>query len=450
MDTLASGLSQRFIARIESRQAVIGLVGLGYAGLPLVLACEEAGFACIGFDIDPVKIEKLSRNETYIHHIPNQRIAALNASGRFGATTDFSRIADVDVVVICVPTPLSEHREPDMTYVVATAEAIAPHLRAGQLVSLESTTYPTTSEGLLKAVLEKHSHLSADRDLALCFSPEREDPGNLDFDTVTIPKVVGADTPEAGDMACAFYQAVVGEVVRVESMRTAEAVKLTENIFRSVNIALSNELKVIFDRMDIDVFRVIDAAATKPFGFMPFYPGPGVGGHCIPVDPFYLTWKAREYGLHTRFVELAGEINSAMPQRVVDRLVEALSDRLKLAINGAKILVVGLAYKKNVDDTRESPSITLIELLKARGAEVAYHDPYVPVFPITRDHAPLAGMPSADWTAKVLSGFDAAIIATNHDGLDLALLAESVPLVVDTRDAMRGVEGEFAERVVRG
>ncbi len=449
MDDLSSGLARRFLDRIETRTAVIGIIGLGYAGLPLVLACEEAGFSCIGFDIDPVKVQSLSRNKTYIHHISDARIEALNASKRFAATMDFSRIADVDVVVICVPTPLSNHREPDMSFVVATAEAIAPHLKAGQLVSLESTTYPTTSEGLLRSVLESHSKLRADRDIALCFSPEREDPGNLDFGTVTIPKVVGADTQDAGDMACAFYQAVVGEVVRVESMRTAEAVKLTENIFRSVNIALVNELKVIFDSMGIDVFRVIDAAKTKPFGFMPFYPGPGVGGHCIPVDPFYLTWKAREFGLHTRFVELSGEINSAMPQWVVGRLVDTLSDKFKLAINGAKVLVVGLAYKKNVDDIRESPSITLMEILGSRGAAVSFHDPYVPVFPMTRDHDALAGMASAEWTSTGLADFDAAIIATDHDGLDYRLLLDSVPVVIDTRDALRAYAGEYASKIVK-
>jgi UDP-N-acetyl-D-glucosamine dehydrogenase len=310
-------------------------------------------------------------------------------------------------------------------------------------VTLESTTYPMTSEDLLTRILESGSGLSADTDFAIAYSPEREDPGNVNFGTATIPKVVGADTKASGDMAEALYKAIVGRVVRVPSMRTAEAVKLTENIFRSVNIALVNELKIIFDKMGIDIFEVIDAAKTKPFGFMPFYPGPGIGGHCISIDPFYLTWKAREFGMHTRFIELAGEINSGMPEWVVTRLVDALSDKLAKPIRGAKLLIVGLAYKKNVDDMRESPSIILIEKLEARGAQVDYYDPYIPVVPKTREHADLTGRKSVTWDAETLSSFDAALIATDHDGVDLEFLARQVPLIVDSRGATRGLDPEI-------
>jgi UDP-N-acetyl-D-glucosamine dehydrogenase len=441
--------SRRFIEKVGNREAVVGVVGLGYVGLPLVLAFDAAGFRTVGFDVDPEKVRSLDAGETYIRHITNERVAALKGAGRFGPTTDFSRIAEVDAVLICVPTPLTRYREPDMSYVEATAKAIAPHIKPGQLVTLESTTYPMTSESLLAAALESGSGLKSDRDFALAYSPEREDPGNPDFDTGTIPKVVGADAEASADMACALYEAIVNKVVRVDSMRTAEAVKLTENIFRAVNIALVNELKVIFDCMGIDVFQVIDAAKTKPFGFMPFYPGPGIGGHCIPIDPFYLTWKAREYGMHTRFIELAGEINSAMPVWVVGRLVDALSDRLSKPIKGARVLVVGLAYKKNVDDMRESPSITLMELLESRGAYVDYYDSFIPVVPPTREHMHLAGRKSIDWTTENLASFDAALIATDHDDVDLTFLAQNVPLVIDTRGVTRSLPDNLQDVVVR-
>ncbi|WP_281353457.1 nucleotide sugar dehydrogenase [Jiella pacifica] len=442
-------MAAAFIGRIERRVAVVAIIGLGYVGLPLLLAFHKSGFRTAGFDIDPEKIEKLQAGRSYIHHIAPERIADLVGSGRCHLTTDYSRLSEVDAIIICVPTPLTTYRDPDMSFVIATAEAIAPHLRPGQLVTLESTTYPMTSEDLLAAILERGSGLKAGQDFAIAYSPEREDPGNPDFDTTSIPKVVGADQVPAGDMAEALYDPVASRVVRVPSMRTAEAVKLTENVFRAVNIALVNELKVIFDKMGIDVFEVIDAAKTKPFGFMPFYPGPGIGGHCIPVDPFYLTWKAREFGIHTRFIELAGEINSGMPQWVVGRLVEALSDRLGKPIRGARILVVGLAYKKNVDDLRESPSLVLMEMLQERGAVVDYYDPYVPVMRRTRKHGELEGRCSIAWDEDKLALYDAALIATDHDGVDLETLVRRVPLVVDSRGATRSLSPELQARVVR-
>jgi len=445
---LAEAASE-FVRRVDSREAVVGIIGLGYVGLPLLLAFHQSGFRTIGFDIDPSKVEALEAGRTYIHHIPNDRIAPLSASGRAEFTTDFARVSAVDAIIICVPTPLTQYRDPDMSFVERTAEAIAPHLRRGQLVTLESTTYPMTSEDLLASILERGSGLAAGRDFAIAYSPEREDPGNPDFDTNTIPKVVGADCKSAGDMAQALYATVTSRVVRVPTMRTAEAVKLTENIFRAVNIALVNELKVIFDRMGIDAFEVIDAAKTKPFGFMPFYPGPGIGGHCIPVDPFYLTWKAREFGVHTRFIELAGEINSGMPEWVVARLVEAMSDRLGKPIRGARILLVGLAYKKNVDDMRESPSLVLWELLESKGATVEYYDSYAPVVRQTRKHGSLAGRRSIEWDSETLETFDAALIATDHDGVDLEELVRKVPLVVDSRGATRSLSPELRDRVVR-
>ena len=412
LDDMASA----FVRRVENREAVVGIIGLGYVGLPLLLAFHKSGFRTAGFDIDPEKIEKLEAGRSYIHHIAPERIAELVGSGRCRLTTDYSRLSEVDAILICVPTPLTTYRDPDMSFVTATAEAIAPHLRPGQLVTLESTTYPMTSEDLLATILERSSGLKAGRDFAIAYSPEREDPGNP---------------------------------VRVPSMRTAEAVKLTENVFRAVNIALVNELKVIFDQMGIDVFEVIDAAKTKPFGFMPFYPGPGIGGHCIPVDPFYLTWKAREFGIHTRFIELAGEINSGMPQFVVGRLVEALSNRLAKPIRGARVLVVGLAYKKNVDDVRESPSLVLMEMLQDRGAIVDYYDPYVPVMRRTRKHGELEGRCSIAWDEEALAGYDAALIATDHDGVDLETLVRKVPLVVDSRGATRSLPPDLQARVGR-
>ncbi|MEO1200742.1 MAG: nucleotide sugar dehydrogenase [Pseudomonadota bacterium] len=440
-------LADAFVDKVAAKTAVVGVVGLGYVGLPLALAFHDAGLRCIGFDIDPVKIEALQGGRSYIGHIGADRIAGLNVSGRFEATADFARAGEADALLICVPTPLSRYRDPDMSFVEATARALGASLRRGQLVSLESTTYPMSTSDLLAPILEETSALTANADFAIAYSPEREDPGNERFGTADIPKIVGADDVDAQRMAVALYGTIVDQVVEVPNTRTAEAVKLTENIFRSVNIALVNELKMIFTRMDIDPFEVIDAAATKPFGFMPFYPGPGIGGHCIPVDPFYLTWKAREFGLHTRFIELAGEINNSMPEWVIARLIGALSERLGKAVKGSRLLVVGLAYKRNVDDVRESPSFALIEGLLARGAEVEYYDPHVPAVKMTRDHAELAGKRSIAWTSEALSRFDAALIATDHDNVDYHLLVETVPVVLDTRNAIGGDNGV---RVIRG
>jgi UDP-N-acetyl-D-glucosamine dehydrogenase len=408
--------------------------------LPLARAFCQQGINVVGFDIDQEKIDLIEQGKSYIKHISNEVIDTMRSGGLFQVTSDFSEIADVDVIIICVPTPLSKHREPDLGPVLSTGQSIMPHLQKGQLVVLESSTYPGTTDTELAAVLEQ-SGLKKDEDFFLAYSPEREDPGNETFSTSTIPKIVGADTPEAREMVAAVYDGVISQVVPVSSSRTAEAIKLTENIFRSVNIALVNELKVIFDAMDIDVWDVIDGAATKPFGFMPFYPGPGLGGHCIPIDPFYLTYKAREYEVPTRFIELAGEINTKMPQLVVGKTAQALSLISQKALNGANILIIGMAYKKNVDDMRESPSLLLTELLEAEGAEVAFHDPFVPIIPHTREHDELAGRESVDLTPENVSGYDVVLISTNHDGLDYQLLADDAKIIVDTRNAMKEFQG---------
>ncbi len=418
---------------IQERTAKIGVIGMGYVGLPLACACAGQGFAVLGVDIDRGKVARLNAGESYIRHIAPARIAGMVASGRFGATAEFGRLAEVDAIILCVPTPLTRQREPDLSFVAGTTEAVARHLRRGQLVVLESTTYPGTTREVMRPILERGGLVSG-RDFFLAYSPEREDPGNADFGTGDIPKVVGGDGPEAVRLACALYAAVVARTVPVSSLEAAEAVKLTENIFRSVNIALVNELKVVFEAMGVDVWEVIEAAKTKPFGYMPFYPGPGLGGHCIPIDPFYLTWKAREYDIATRFIELAGEINTAMPQRVVDKTVAALSERAGRALRGAQILVLGVAYKANVDDTRESPAFRIMEILERRGARTAYHDPLVAEIPPTREHAAFAGRRSVPLTAMALAGYDAAIICTDHDAVDYTLLAAHCPLVIDTRN----------------
>ena len=429
------------LAKIKSKQATIGIVGLGYVGLPLAQAFCQKGVKTVGFDIDQKKIDAIEAGRSYIKHIGDDVIQKMRADKLFEVTTDFAQVADVDVIIICVPTPLSKHREPDLGPVLNTGRSIMPHLQKGQLVILESSTYPGTTDTELAGVLER-SGMKKDADFYLAYSPEREDPGNETFSTSTIPKIVGADTQEARDMAVAVYDRVISEVIPVASSRTAEAIKLSENIFRSVNIALVNELKVIFDAMDIDVWDVIDGAATKPFGFMPFYPGPGLGGHCIPIDPFYLTYKAREYGVPTRFIELAGEINTKMPQLVVAKTGQALSLISQKALNGSNILIIGMAYKKNVDDMRESPSLVLTELLEAEGAEVAYHDPFVAVIPPTREHSNLAGRESLELTPETISQADAVLISTNHDGLDYQMLADNATLIIDTRNAMKDFPGK--------
>ncbi len=420
------------LARFQSREATIGIIGLGYVGLPLALTAAKAGFRVLGFDINPSYVEKLNQGESYINHIPSAALTAAVTTRRLEATNDFGRLDEPDAILICVPTPLTKHREPDLSFVETTAQTIAEHLRKGQLVVLESTTYPGTTEEVLKPILEA-TGLKSGHDFFLAFSPEREDPGNPDFGTSVIPKVVGGDGPEALALAEALYSRLVTKTVPVSSAATAEAVKLTENIFRAVNIALVNELKVVYAAMGIDIWEVIDAAKTKPFGFMPFYPGPGLGGHCIPIDPFYLTWKAREYDIATRFIELAGQVNAHMPYYVVEKLVEAV-DRSGKSFSGSTILILGVAYKKNVDDMRESPSLKLVELMEARGAQVDYHDPYIPELPTTRKHGPLAGRPSVRLTPETLSAYDAVLIATDHDSVDYHLVVEHAKLIMDTRN----------------
>jgi UDP-N-acetyl-D-glucosamine dehydrogenase len=430
-------------ARIAGRTATVAVIGLGYVGLPLARVFVERGFRVLGFDTDSAKVEALAAGRSYIHHIGSDAIAAMAATGRFAATADAARLGEADAILICVPTPLTRHREPDMTYVVATAETIAATLRPGQLVVLESSTWPGTTEEVVKPILER-TGLRSGTDIFLAYSPEREDPGTIDHSTSRIPKVVGADGEAALALALALYDAVVPRTVPVSSAATAEAVKLTENVFRAVNIALVNELKQVYDAMGIDVWEVIAAASTKPFGFMPFWPGPGLGGHCIPIDPFYLTWKAREHEIATRFIELAGEINTAMPRWVVQRLADALNDRAGRGLKGARILLVGAAYKKNVDDMRESPALKIIELLEERGAAVDYHDPYVPELRRSREYPHLAGRRSVPWDPALFSTYDAAMIVTDHDGVDYPALLASCRLVVDTRNACRraGAAGE--------
>jgi len=424
-------LTSQLLGRIRARQAKVGVVGLGYVGLPLSLTFARAGFTVLGFDIDPAKITRVAAGGSYLKHIPAEAVLAQTAAGRFSATSDFSRARELDAVLICVPTPLTPAREPDLSYIVGTGESLAPHLRRGQLVVLESTSYPGTTDECLRPILEKNG-LRAGVDFYLAFSPEREDPGNAHFETAQIPKVVGGHTPACLEVAAALYGAAIASVVPVSSTRAAEMTKLLENIYRSVNIALVNELKMLCHRMDMNIFEVIDAAATKPFGFQPFFPGPGLGGHCIPIDPFYLTWKAREFELSTRFIELAGEINSAMPRYVVDRTGEALNQHGK-AFKGSRILVMGVAYKRDIDDMRESPALRILELLQERGAAVAYHDPYVPAIPKTRRYSfDLASVP---FTASELTTYEAAVIVTDHSVIDYQLLVDHVPLVIDSRRA---------------
>lgn len=422
----------------KDHKTTIGVVGLGYVGLPLIRTLNREGFKTIGFDVDDTKIKALEAGASYIRHIPSSEIQTIVSSGLFRATTDFSLIGEADAVLICVPTPLNKYREPDMSYVVSTTEAIQPHLRPGQLVVLESTTYPGTTDEVMRPILERDG-LKSGETLFLAYSPEREDPGNPDFETATIPKVVGGDGQEALDLAVALYDEIVSGVVPVSSSATAEAVKLTENIFRSVNIALVNELKVVYEKMGVDIWEVIDAAKSKPFGFMPFYPGPGLGGHCIPIDPFYLTWKAREFGISTRFIELAGQINTAMPEHVIRRVNEALDHRFSKGLNGSRVLVMGMAYKKNVDDMRESPSLVLTELLKERGAVVDYYDSFVPEVMPTREHPELSGMKSIQFTPEAISSYDAVLISTDHDDVDYDTLVENAKVVIDTRNATKSV-----------
>ncbi len=427
------------MTKLTNRQALIGVIGLGYVGLPLVLRFLEVGFPVLGFDTDPAKVEKLRRGESYIKHIGAQRLAdwAGGPQPRFAATHDLSRLGEPDALIICVPTPLTPRREPDLRYVEATTRAIAATLRPGQLISLESTTYPGTTEELLLPLLAARGAVG--RDFFLVFSPEREDPGNPHFKVQTIPKVVGGLTPACLEHGVALYGQIVDRVVPVSSPRAAEMSKLLENIYRAVNIALVNELKILCLRMGIDIFEVIEASRTKPFGFQAFYPGPGLGGHCIPIDPFYLTWKAREYDFTTRFIELAGEINTAMPYFVVERVAQVLNDAGQ-PLRGARVLVLGIAYKKDIDDNRESPGVKIIHLLKQRGAVVAYHDPHIPHCRGMR-HYPELDLASVPLTAETLAASHCVVLVTDHSAFDYGWIAAHAPLIVDTRNAFKGIPG---------
>jgi len=419
---------QQLLERIQSEKAVIGIFGLGYVGLPLALRFSQAGLPVIGFDIDTTKVERLNSGESYIAHVRGADIASALDNG-FLATNDFSRVAELDAAILCVPTPLTRYREPDLSYIISTLDMMLPHIHAGQIISLESTTYPGTTEEELLPRLQGRG-LTVGEDCFLVYSPEREDPGNKQFDTQSIPKICGGHSADCLELGVALYSKAVDRVVPVSSTKTAEMTKLLENIHRSVNIGLVNEMKIVADKMGIDIHEVINAAATKPFGFTAYYPGPGLGGHCIPIDPFYLTWKAREYGLNTRFIELAGEVNTAMPEWVIAKLGEALNARRK-PLHGSKVLVLGVAYKKNVDDMRESPSLKLIELLQKAGAEVSYSDPYVPRLPKVRKYD--LHMESVNLDAKTIASQDALLLATDHDDFDYGQLAAHADLLVDTR-----------------
>jgi UDP-N-acetyl-D-glucosamine dehydrogenase len=432
---MSAKLSERFHGKIQDGTCTICILGMGYVGLPLALTFVEKGYRVLGFDIDGSKIDALKKGECYIKHLDRGRVAAANATGLFEPTADESRLAEADALLLCVPTPLTPQREPDMSFVVQTTQMVKRHLKSGQLVVLESTTYPGTTDELMRDILEE-TGLKCGEDFFLAFSPEREDPGNPDFVTATIPKVVGGVDAVSGDLAQALYEKAIQKVVRVSSARAAEAAKLTENIFRAINIAMVNELKIVYDRMGIDVWEVLDAAATKPFGFMRFNPGPGWGGHCIPLDPFYLSWKAREYGPSPKFIELAGDINVTMPHYVVEKLTLGLSEQGK-PLKGSKVLVLGIAYKKDIDDPRESPAFEIIHLLLKLGAVVTYHDPHIPEAPKMRTWPDLPAMRSLPLDAGTLKAHDAVLLVTDHAAVDYALVAQNAPLIVDTRGIYR-------------
>lgn len=433
-------MKEKLLAKIHDRRAVVGIIGLGYVGLPLMLRFNSVGLRVVGVDIDESKVARLTAGESFIEHIPSDRIAAARQSG-FEATTDFSRTEEADVLIICVPTPLSKHREPEMSYVVGTMESLAPHLRSGQLVALESTTYPGTTDEELRPRIEA-TGLKIGADIFLVYSPEREDPGNSQFNTRTIPKIIGGCTAACLEVGQALYASAIDRVVPVSSTKAAEMTKLLENIHRAVNIGLVNEMKIVCDRMGIDIHEVIQAAATKPFGFTPYYPGPGLGGHCIPIDPFYLTWKAREYGVATRFIELAGEVNTSMPRWVVAKIIDALNRRGR-AVKDSRILVLGIAYKKDVDDMRESPAVEIMEILRDKGAQVSYSDPHVPVFPRMRaHHFELSSLPL---TPENVASHDLVLLATNHSAFDYGMIKQQARVLVDTR----GVYLEPAANIVK-
>jgi UDP-N-acetyl-D-glucosamine dehydrogenase len=439
-----SGTYSKLLEAIGTRRAVVGIIGLGYVGLPLARAFSQHGFRVIGFDVDAAKIEKLTAGQSYIEQIPSANIKRMLEAG-FEATDRFDRLNEPDAILVCVPTPLTETREPDLKYVVESAQAVSAQLRAGQLIVLESTTYPSTTRKVMLPILEAAS-MTAGRDFFVAFSPEREDPGNATHSVATIPKVVGGVDKHSGDLAAALYGAVVTNVVRVSSPEVAEATKILENTYRAINIALVNEMKVLYDRMGIDVWEVIDAAKTKPFGFQAFYPGPGLGGHCIPIDPFYLTWVARQYGMSTRFIELAGEINTAMPAYVIGKVADALNDRSK-SVKGSKVAILCMAYKKDVDDPRESPGFELMDLLLGKGAEVTYNDPHIPLLPRMR-HYPHLKMSSRPLTQEFLARQDCVLIATDHSAYDYPMIARCAHLIVDTRNATKNVT-EGREKIVR-
>lgn len=430
---------QELLKKIEEKEFTVGIVGLGYVGLPLMWTFYEAGMPVIGYDIDKEKIDCIHEGRPYIKHLGKEMMERLSENKHCDATADFSRLDEADALLMCIPTPLDHHREPDMQYVEKTAMTIGENLRKGQLIILESTTYPGTTEELIIPLLESKSNLEAGKDFYVAYSPEREDPGNVDFNTGSIPKVVGGYSKEGLDLACALYDTAIVETVPVSDTKTAEAVKITENVFRAVNIALVNELKVVFQKMNINVHEVLDAADTKPFGFMKFVPGPGLGGHCIPIDPFYLTWKAREFEENTRFIELAGEINTSMPQYVVDRTLKALNAHKK-AMNGSKVLVIGLAYKPDVDDLRESPTFKIMDLLIEYGANVSYYDPHIPRIKPTREHDKWTGTESICWDQETINSYDAAIISTNHSDINYKQLAEWSDCIIDSRHEMNGIE----------
>jgi UDP-N-acetyl-D-glucosamine dehydrogenase len=432
-------------SRIESRSGTVGIIGMGYVGLPLARAFSRTGFHVIGFDIDPVKVAKLNAGESYIKQIPDATIAGMREKG-FEATIRFDRLKEPDAILICVPTPLTDSREPDLAFVVESAQAVAAQLRPGQLVVLESTTYPTTTRKVVLPILES-TGLIPGKEFLLAFSPEREDPGNASFSINTIPKVVGGLDGASGDAAVALYSSVVPQVVKVSTPEVAEACKILENTYRAVNIALVNELKVLYDRMGIDVWEVIDAAKTKPFGFQAFYPGPGLGGHCIPVDPFYLTWVARQYGFNTRFIELAGEVNTSMPEFVIAKVADALNDR-GLPLKGSKVALLGMAYKKDVDDPRESPSFELLDRLLKKGAEVTYNDPHIPVLPRMRHWPALGTMASVPLSPEYLGEQDCVLIATDHSAYDYDWIVTNSRLIVDTRNATKSIRAGW-DRVIR-
>lgn len=432
---------EHLINKIQKREFKVGIIGLGYVGLPLMWTFHEKGMPVIGYDIDKYKVDCINEGTPYIKHLGKDKMSVLSESERCFATADFSRLDEADALLMCVPTPLNTHREPEMKYVVETTNLISQHLRKEQLVILESTTWPGTTAELIIPTLEAKSGLTSGKDFYVAYSPEREDPGNVEFNTAKIPKVVGGHGEEALELACELYNTSIVKTVPVGDTKTAEAVKLTENIFRSVNIALVNELKVVYKEMGIDVHEVLDAAETKPFGFMKFTPGPGLGGHCIPIDPFYLTWKARQYEQNTRFIELAGEINTEMPKYVVSKTLEALNSHKK-AVNGSKVLILGLAYKPNVDDDRESPSYKLMDLFKSMGAEVSYYDPFVPVIKESREHAHWAGIESVEWNQETIQRFDVVVISTNHDEVNYRELSDWSSLIVDTRNSMKHISSK--------